>query len=126
MKLKRYVGDIVTDIDPKWKNIELLWVTVEYVGKETKPSFWFKHNGWIYLGICDYAFEIFESYDDWEYDMDTPFNQYSPGEKEFNELMIMKPIYFKANPEEIFKEGQDLGKYCRFELDFIRDWYSKL
>ena len=124
MKLKRVVGDIV-DINPIFQDMEIMWVTRECMGdtstnSDDRPSVWFKYNGWLYLAVCDYKFQIFETYDDWHHEDGSPFDEWGNREREINMLLNMKPTYIKAQPEEIFKS--DLGQYCDFELDFIKEW----
>lgn len=122
MKLSRVVGDI-TKINPKYSEMKIHWITCERFDPihRTKPSAWFEYSGWLYLMVCDYEFKFLEQYEDWVFDDGDEFNEWEPGEREVNKMLGMNPTFFKANAEEIFKS--DLGYYCDYELDFIKEWH---
>jgi hypothetical protein len=122
MKLKRFVGDI-SYINPNVIDISPFWISKERIGKDSdyKPSMWFIYEGWLYLAVCEYEFDLFEGYEDWILKDGKQFNRWSPGEEEVNKILSLNPTYFKSSPEDIFKSG-DLDFYCEYELDFIKEW----
>ena len=116
MILKRVVGEIVK-LNPEFSEMKIHWITIERVDNNVShPSMWFEYKGWVYLAVCSsYTFGLFETYDDWD-----EFNNNNPQKKGVDTLLNLGPIFFKAIPEDIFKS--DLGEYCDYELDFIKNW----
>lgn len=131
MKLVRYIGDIVKMERPSSDAIKVLWITREYdacsddmttkythVGSY-RPSMWFIYNDDLYVSICDYEFDTFETYDDILLDTGECFNEWTPSNKEVDFILDKNPIYILANPIKILES--DLDEYCEFELEFIRE-----
>ena len=127
MKLIRYIGDVVDIERPSSDEIKVLWITREYettkysqqpVGSY-RPSMWFIYNDNLYLSICDYKFDTFESYDDILLDTGECFNEHTPSTKEVDFILNKNTIYILANPIKILESNLD--EYCEFELEFIRE-----
>ncbi len=143
--MNRYIGEI-ENINPTYNEIELIYITIEQ-WQETKdviapnprnrsyhhqPSFWFIYKGWMYLGVCDQEMGFLVSYDDIIFDdvgeqLDNRFahgkmfNQYEPGEDEFNWLLKDGVAYHKFDYDKAMVDD-NLGHYSQYEMDFIIIW----
>ncbi len=67
--MERYIGDIKMINNPKFEDIQILWMTREnWIGFDKKsrdfPSVWFIYKGEMYWGISKYEFKWFENYSD--------------------------------------------------------------
>lgn len=119
---KRIIGDAV-EINPEYKDCKLLYVTTEtHRNKnhfERNPSFWLDYKGVLYHCICDYDMEPFEMFEDWDMGGDNRFNEFFPGEKEFEFLMNMKPTFYKV----VFSIIQNyLDHFSQWELDLCKPY----
>jgi hypothetical protein len=116
----RYIGEVV-NIKPKFDDVDILWIKREDWSSGNKsmcnPAFWFEYKGFIYLGICkSYHFHFLEDFSDWK-----GFNEYQPGNLEFDHLMSLKPTFYKL--DYIKSMSGDMDNWCKFELDFIAKWW---
>jgi hypothetical protein len=145
----RYIGNIA-DINPKFDEVKLIWITNERVDwladsfsnlkfplktSTNCPSFWFEYKSEIYYGIVEYELGFLEQYEDWEICDGIYFNEYDPKEEEFNQLTNFKiPLNFKEGVGEKRKTRYykldyvkamqgDLGQWCKFELNFTKKWF---
>jgi hypothetical protein len=114
----RYIGSIVSlEPDPEYKDIDIKWVTREYTAIDNQnPSVWFIFNNKMYYGVCGYTFSLFEDYTDFK-----NFNEWKPGEYEWNYLKELGFVYYELDYQKAIVEG-DLDEWCDFELDFIKVW----
>jgi hypothetical protein len=118
--MDRYIGEIV-DIKPKFDNVNIIWIKREDWTSGNKnmcnPAFWFVHKGWIHFGICkNYHFQFLEDFSDWE-----GFNEYDPKSLEFDHLISLKPTFYKLDYKKSM--SGDMDQWCKFELDFITEWW---
>jgi len=129
--MNRYIGEI-ENINPSYDEVELIYITVEQWTENNsyhhQPSFWFIYKGWMYLGVCNYEMEFLMSYDDILFDGNglqgehgRTFNQYEPGEDEFNWLLKLGVTYYKLDYDKAMV-GDNLGHYSQYEMDFIIVW----
>ncbi len=116
---KRIFGEEVR-IRPKLENSKMIYVTMENYTHDTtfytNPSFWLGYKGELYYGICQYNMKFAETFDDWDIDGDTYFNQFRPGEFEFTKLNGWEPNFYKVDFDIIHK---DEGRVSEWEMRFI-------
>lgn len=136
--MERYIGEEVK-ISPTWNKSKLIWTTSERIGNTKtsdgrNPSFWIEYDGWIYYAIIEHKMGFLEQLEDWLIEEDHYFNEFYPGEPEFNQLTnfkipmnyksdVGKPhktIYYKLDYEKAM--SGDLGNWCQYELDFTKKW----
>ena len=112
----RYIGRIAS-LDPEYKDIDIKWMTKEDTGSYNRnPSVWFIYNNKMYYSICDYTFNFLEDYSDFK-----TFNEWKPGEYEWNYLKDLGFDYYELDYQKAIVEG-DLDEWCDYELDFIKVW----
>jgi len=116
----RYIGDLV-DIKPEFDDIHIIWIKREEwtIGNKhvSNPAMWIEYRDSIYFGICEsYHFHFLEDFSDWD-----NFDQWAPGYLEFLFMMSLKPTFYKLDYLGVMKS--DLGEWCDFELDFIKEWW---
>ena len=113
----RYIGRIAS-LDPEYKDIDIKWMTKEDTGAYNRnPSVWFIYNNKMYYSICDYTFNFLEDYSDFK-----TFNEWVPGEYEWNYLKDLGFAYYELDYQKAIIEGGDLDEWCDYELDFIKVW----
>jgi hypothetical protein len=115
--MSRYIGEKVS-LEPEYKDIDIKWMTREYTAIDNQnPSVWFIFNNKMYYGVCDYTFSLFEDYTDFK-----TFNEWKPGEYEWNYLKEFGFVYYELDYQKAILEGGDLDEWCDYELDFIKVW----
>lgn len=111
----------ISNINPLYSNSKILHITSYRNFDDSKfeiyPSFWLIFDNKIYYGICNYAFELLEGYDDWD-----DFKLYNPKEKEFNLLMSHNPIFYLLNYKEHIIEASEneLDYFSEYELEILK------
>jgi hypothetical protein len=82
------------------------------------PSFWSYYNDKLLYSICyGFEFSLFETYDDWD-----NFNQFFPGEKEYNILINLPGIIHYEIEYEIFLDDKIRDQISQWEFDIISSW----
>lgn len=128
--MERYIGDIKMINNPKFEDIQILWMTREnWIGFDKKsrdfPSVWFIYKGEMYWGISKYEFKWFENYSDFKVSTGEEFNQWNPGKEEWEYMLKLGYEYRLFNYRRAILEAtpEEMDHWCEFELDFIREWY---
>jgi hypothetical protein len=125
--MERYIGDIKIMQDPKFEDIQILWMTNEqwFVDGSNKnfPSVWFIYEGVMYWGLSKYEFKWFEDYSDFTLPSTAQFNQWSPEKGEWEFMLNFGYEYRVLDYKKAILETDDLDNWCDFELNFIKEWY---
>lgn len=106
------------NLNPVIENIKIIWVTVEFDEDSKNPSLWFEYEGILYYAIFEHNMHVFETFDDWD-----DFNEHSPKINELQKLFSINNHIIEVDCTAIL-EGY-LGKYCKFETDFIKEYKQK-
>jgi hypothetical protein len=125
--MERYIGEIKIIQDPKFEDIQIMWMTNEQwiVDKKTKnfPSVWFIYEGLMYWGLSKYEFKWFEDYSDFTLPSTAKFNQWSPGKEEWEFMLELGYEYRVLDYKKAILDVEDLDSWCDYELNFIKEWY---
>ena len=127
--MERYIGDIKIMQDPKFEDIQIMWMTNEHwfdtANKSSKnfPSVWFIYEDVMYWGLSKYEFKWFEDYSDFTLPSTAQFNQWSPEKAEWEFMLNFGYEYRVLDYKRAILETDDLDNWCDFELNFIREWY---
>jgi hypothetical protein len=89
--MERYIGEIKIMQNPKFEDIQILWMTNEqwrdplnkYNTNRNFPSVWFIYEGIMYCALSKYEFKWFEEYSDLTLSSTAQFNQWNPGKEEW-------------------------------------------
>lgn len=127
--MERYIGELKSMPDPKFEEVEIVWMTNEqwtdplskYNPNKTHPSVWFLFEGILHHGISSYQFQWFETYEDFELPSGKPFDCWDPGIEEWEYLTNLGLQYRELDYQKAIVEG-DLDNWCQFELDFATKW----
>jgi len=121
--MERYIGDIKIMKDPKFEEIQILWMFSETFHMYKFPAIWFIYEDIIYFGLSKYKFKWFEDYSDFILPSGLKFNMYKPGEEEWEFMIQLGYAYRILDYKKAILDVDDLDDWCDFELDLIRKWY---
>lgn len=92
--------------------IKILFVTTisssDYISKS--PSFWFSVCDDLLYGVCDYEFDFFEDYSDWD-----NFDYFYPSYYELSKLLELNPKFYELDFDNL-----DEDEFSEFELKIIK------
>ena len=120
MELDRYIGEII-DINPKFNEIEIKWITTECLPDSYQPSIWFIYKNKMYYSISNRQLGFLEDLSDIKLKNGEIFNAFIPGEPEWYYLNLYGLTHFELDYQKAIIEG-DLDEWCEYELDFIKVW----
>jgi hypothetical protein len=127
--MKRYIGEIKIMENPKFEDIQILWMTNEYCNVtpviiKNYPSVWFIYEGIMYWALSKREFKWLEDYSDLTLPSTAQFDQWNPGKEEW-EFMLLEfgYKYREFDYKKAILDTEDLGSWCDFELDLIKKWY---
>jgi len=125
--MERYIGEIKIMQNPKFEDIQILWMTNEQWTIDNRsnnfPSVWFIYEGIMYWALSKYEFKWFEDYSDLTLPSTAQFNQWDPGKEEWEFMLEFGYEYRVLDYNKAILEVEDLDNWCDFELDFIKKWY---
>jgi hypothetical protein len=123
--MERYIGEIKIMKDPKFEDIQILWMTNEQWvdGNKNFPSVWFIYEGIMYWALSKYEFKWFEEYSDLTLPSTAQFNQWFPGKEEWEFMLNLGYEYRVLDYNKAILHAEDLDNWCDFELNFIKEWY---
>jgi hypothetical protein len=123
--MERYIGEIKIMKDPKFEDIQILWMTNEQWvdGNKNFPSVWFIYEGIMYWALSKYEFKWFEEYSDLTLPSTAQFNQWFPGKEEWEFMLNFGYEYRVLDYNKAILHAEDLDNWCDFELNFIKEWY---
>jgi hypothetical protein len=125
--MERYIGEIKKMQDPKFEDIQILWMTNEQWTIDNRsnnfPSVWFIYEGIMYWALSKYEFKWFEDYSDLTLPSTAQFNQWLPEKEEWEFMLNLGYEYRVFDYNKAILEVEDLDNWCDFELDFIKKWY---
>jgi len=124
--MERYIGEIKIMEDPKFEDIQIMWMTNEHwfdtINKKS-PSVWFIYEDVMYWGLSKYEFKWFEDYSDFTLPSTAQFNQWSPEKEEWDFMLNFGYEYRVLDYKKAILDVEDLDNWCEFELNFIKEWY---
>jgi hypothetical protein len=124
--MERYIGEIKIMEDPKFEDIQIMWMTNEQwfdtINKKS-PSVWFIYEDVMYWGLSKYEFKWFEDYSDFALPSDEQFNHWLPRKEEWEFMLELGYEYRELDYKKAILESDDLDNWCDFELDFIKKWH---
>jgi len=125
--MERYIGEIKIMQNPKFEDIQILWMTNEQWTIDNRsnnfPSVWFIYEGVMYWGLSKYEFKWFEDYSDFTLPSTAQFNQWLPEKEEWEFMLNLGYEYRVLDYNKAILEVEDLDNWCDLELDFIKKWY---
>jgi|688.fasta_scaffold1440584_2 hypothetical protein len=128
--MERYIGEIKIIQDPKFEDIQILWMTREqWLDKSKKsrdfPSVWFLYEGEMYWAISKYEFKWYDNYSDFKLPTGEDFNQWFPMKEEWEYMLKLGYEYrlFDYQRAILQASEEEMDHWCEFELDFIKKWY---
>ena len=125
--MERYIGEIKIMQNPKFEDIQILWMTNEQWTIDNRsnnfPSVWFIYEGVMYWGLSKYEFKWFEDYSDLTLPSTAQFNQWLPEKEEWEFMLNLGYEYRVLDYNKAILEVEDLDNWCDLELDFIKKWY---
>ena len=125
--MERYIGEIKIMENPKFEDIQILWMTNEQWTIDNRsnnfPSVWFIYEGIMYWALSKREFKWFEDYSDLTLPSTAQFNQWNPGKEEWEFMLNLGYEYRVFDYEKAILQADDLDHWCDFELDFIKKWY---
>ena len=125
--MERYIGEIKVMEDPKFEDIQILWMTNEqwFVDRSSKnfPSVWFIYEEVMYWALSKYEFKWFEDYSDLTLPSTAQFNQWNPGKEEWEFMLEFGYEYRVFDYEKAILQADDLDHWCDFEIQFITEWH---
>jgi hypothetical protein len=125
--MERYIGEIKIMQNPKFEDIQILWMTNEQWTIDNRsnnfPSVWFIYEEIMYWALSKYEFKWFEDYSDLTLPSTAQFNQWDPGKEEWEFMLEFGYEYRVLDYNKAILEVEDLDNWCDFELDFIKKWY---
>ena len=125
--MERYIGEIKIMKDPKFEDIQILWMTNEQWTIDNRsnnfPSVWFIYEGIMYWALSKYEFKWFEEYSDLTLPSTAQFNQWFPGKEEWEFMLNLGYEYRVLDYNKAILHAEDLDNWCDFELNFIKEWY---
>ena len=125
--MERYIGEIKIMQDPKFEDIQILWMTNEQWTIDNRsnnfPSVWFIYEGIMYWALSKYEFKWFEDYSDLTLPSTAQFNQWLPEMEEWEFMLNLGYEYRVLDYNKAILQAEDLDHWCDFELDFIKKWY---
>lgn len=126
--MERYIGEIKKMQDPKFEDIQILWMTNEqwidrFAKSRNYPSVWFIYEEIMYWALSKYEFKWFEDYSDLTLPSTAQFNQWLPEKEEWEFMLNLEYEYRVFDYNKAILEVEDLDNWCDFELDFIKKWY---
>jgi len=123
--MERYIGEIKIMKDPKFDDIQILWMTNEQWRDSRNrnfPSVWFIYEGIMYWGLSKREFKWFEDYSDLVLSSGKSFNQWSPGKEEWEYMLELGYEYRVFDYEKAILQTDDLDSWCDYEIQFITEW----
>lgn len=128
--MERYIGEIKIMEDPKFEDIQILWMTNEqwrdplnkYNPNRNFPSVWFIYEGIMYWALSKHEFKWFEEYSDLTLPSTAQFNQWNPGKEEWEYMLELGYEYRVFDYEKAILQAEDLDSWCDYELQFITEW----
>ena len=126
--MERYIGEIKIMNNPKFEDIQILWMTNEKLVDNFRrvtinnPSVWFIYEEIIYWGLSKYEFKWFEQYTDFELPSGKVFDKYFPGEEEWGYMLNLGYTWRVLDYDKAILQADDLDCWCDYELQFIREW----
>jgi hypothetical protein len=128
--MERYIGEIKIMKDPKFEDIQILWMTNEqwrdplnkYNPNRNFPSVWFIYEGIMYWALSKYEFKWFEDYSDLTLPSTAQFNQWFPGKEEWEFMLGFGYEYREFDYEKAILHADDLDYWCDFEIRFLTEW----
>jgi hypothetical protein len=125
--MERYIGEIKVMEDPKFEDIQILWMINEqwFVDRSSKnfPSVWFIYEEVMYWALSKYEFKWFEDYSDLTLPSTAQFNQWNPGKEEWEFMLEFGYEYRVFDYEKAILQADDLDHWCDFEIQFITEWH---
>ena len=125
--MERYIGEIKIMKDPKFEDIQILWMINEqwFVDRSSKnfPSVWFIYEEVMYWALSKYEFKWFEDYSDLTLPSTAQFNQWNPCKEEWEFMLGFGYEYREFDYNKAILEVENLDDWCDFELDFIKKWH---
>jgi len=125
--MERYIGEIKIMQNPKFEDIQILWMTNEQWTIDNRsnnfPSVWFIYEGVMYWGLSKYEFKWFEDYSDFTLPSTAQFNQWLPEKEEWEFMLNLGYEYRVLDYNKAILEVENLDNWCDLELDFIKKWY---
>ena len=125
--MERYIGEIKVMEDPKFEDIQILWMINEqwFVDRSSKnfPSVWFIYEEVMYWALSKYEFKWFEEYSDLTLSSTAQFNQWDPGKEEWEFMLEFGYEYRVFDYEKAILQADDLDHWCDFEIQFITEWH---
>jgi hypothetical protein len=123
--MERYIGEIKIMKDPKFEDIQILWMTNEQWRDplQNHPSVWFIYENIMYWGLSKYEFKWFEDYSDFTLPSNIQFDNWFPGKEEWEFMLEFGYEYRILDYKKAILDVDDLDEWCDFELDFIKKWY---
>ena len=125
--MERYIGEIKIMENPKFEDIQILWMTNEQWTIDNRsnnfPSVWFIYEGIMYWALSKREFKWFEDYSDLTLPSTAQFNQWNPGKEEWEFMLNLGYEYREFDYKKAILYTEDLDSWCDFELDFIKKWY---
>lgn len=128
--MERYIGEIKIMEDPKFEDIQILWMTNEqwrdplskYNPQKNHPSVWFIYEEIMYWALSKHEFKWFEDYSDAVLPSGKAFNQWNPGKEEWEYMLEFGYEYRVLDYENAILQADDLDHWCDFEIRFITEW----
>ena len=129
--MERYIGEIKIMENPKFEDIQILWMTNEqwrdpllkYNPQKKHASVWFIYEEIMYWALSKYEFKWFEEYSDLTLSSTAQFNQWNPGKEEWEFMLGFGYEYREFDYNTAILEVENLDDWCDFELDFIKKWH---
>lgn len=127
--MERYIGEIKIMEDPKFEDIQILWMTneqwrdpIDRYNHWDFPSVWFIYEGIMYWALSKREFKLFEDYSDLTLPSTAKFNKWNPGKEEWEYMLGFGYEYRVFDYEKAILRAEDLDSWCDFELQFITEW----
>ncbi len=119
--MERYIGEIIEIEDPAFEDIEIVWMTGEYIRDKRHASVWIIHEGRMIFGLSKKTLELFQDYEDMELPSGRQFDCWNPGKEEWDYMIERYGYEYRALDYHKAMQG-DLDEWCDFELDFVSRW----
>lgn len=128
--MERYIGEIKIMENPKFEDIQILWMTNEqwrdplnkYNPNRNFPSVWFIYEGIMYWALSNHEFNWFEQYSDAVLPSGKAFDEWNPGKEEWEYMLEFGYEYRVFDYEKAILQVEDLDHWCDYEIQFVTEW----
>lgn len=130
--MERYIGNIVNMPDPSFDDIEIHWMSGEYIRLYMYPFVWFTYRGRMYYAVTKVSLtkgiksidqtRVAHDFDDVKTRSGKYFDHNNPGPEEWSILTAIGLRYYELDYEQAIANAKELDDWCDIELEFIKAW----